>query len=163
MKIRELMVENIISVSSNASVHEAVRLMNKNGIGCLLVVDCISGILTERDMLERIIEKGKNPRETKVSEIMTKHVTVGTPDMELLDATKLMFEKKVKKLPIVEGGKLVGLVTLTDIARARARKMETLKKIKEEKTRKKIGKLLIKHDLRLTKKRKSDNNKELGV
>jgi CBS domain-containing protein len=146
MKIRELMVENIISVPSNASVHEAVRLMNKNGIGCLLVVDSISGILTERDVLERIVEKGKNPRETEVSKIMTKHVTVGTPDMELVDATKLMFEKNVKKLPIVEGGKLIGLVTMTDIARGRARKMETSKKNKEEKMRKKIGKLLKKHD-----------------
>jgi len=146
MKIRELMVENIISVPSNALVHEAVRLMNKNRIGCLLVVDSISGILTERDVLERIVEKGKNPRKTEVSKIMTKHVTVGTPDMELVDATKLMFEKNVKKLPIVEGGKLVGLVTLTDIARGRARKMETSKKNKEEKMRKKIGKLLKKHD-----------------
>jgi len=146
MKIRELMVENIISVPSNASVREAVRIMNKNRIGCLLVVDSISGILTERDVLERIVEKGKNPRKTEVSKIMTKHVTVGTPDMELVDATKLMFEKNVKKLPIVEGGKLVGLVTMTDIARGRARKMETSKKNKEEKMRKKIGKLLKKHD-----------------
>jgi len=79
---------------------------------------------------------------------MTKHVTVGTPDMELVEATKLMFEKNVKKLPIVEGGKLVGLVTMTDIACARARKMETLKKIKREKVRKKMGKLLKKHDLK---------------
>jgi CBS domain-containing protein len=144
MKIEELMVENIITVPSNVSVHEAVKLMNKNKIGCLLVVDCISGILTERDVLERIVEKGKNPRETKVSEIMTKHVTVGTPDMEFADAMKLMFEKNVKKLPIAEGGKLVGLVTMTDIACAHARKMETLKKIKEEKMRKKIDKLLKK-------------------
>ena len=146
MKIRELMVENIISVPSNASVREAVRIMNKNRIGCLLVVDSISGILTERDVLERIVEKGKNPRKTEVSKIMTKHVTVGTPDMELVDATKLMFQKNVEKLPIVEGGKLVGLVTMTDIARGRARKMETSKKNKEEKMRKKIGKLLKKHD-----------------
>jgi len=144
MKIRELMVENIISVPSNASVHEAVRLMDKNKIGCLLVVDCISGILTERDVLERIVEKGKNPKETKVSDIMTKHVTVGTPDMELVDAMQLMFEKNVKKLPIVEGGRLVGLVTMTDIACARARKMETLKRIRKERMRKKVDKLLMK-------------------
>lgn len=144
MKIRELMVENIISVPSNASVHEAVRLMDKSKIGCLLVVDCISGILTERDVLERIVEKGKNPKETKVSDIMTKHVTVGTPDMELVDAMQLMFEKNVKKLPIVEGGKLVGLVTMTDIACARARKMETLKRIRKERMRKKVDKLLMK-------------------
>ena len=132
MKIGKLMVEDVIGVPSNASVHEAVKLMNKNKIGCLLVVDYgkISGIFTERDVLERIVEEGKNPRETKVSEIMTKHVTVGNPNMELVDATKLMFEKKVKKLPIVEDGELVGLVTLTDIARVTSVDKETMELIK---------------------------------
>jgi len=132
MKIRKLMVENVIGVPSNASVHEAVRLMNKNKIGCLLVVDSekISGIFTERDVLERIVEKGRNPRETEVSEIMTKHVVVGDPNMELVDATKLMFEKKVKKLPLVEDDRLVGLVTLTDIARVTSVDKETMELIK---------------------------------
>ena len=132
MKIGKLMVENVIGVPSNTSVHEAVRLMNKNRIGCLLVVDYekITGIFTERDVLERIVETGKNPRETKVSEIMTKNVIVGTPDMELVDATRLMFEKKVKKLPIVEDGELVGLVTLTDIARVTSVDKETMELIK---------------------------------
>jgi CBS domain-containing protein len=132
MKIRKLMVENVIGVPSNASVHEAVRLMNKNKIGCLLVVDSekISGIFTERDVLERIVEKGRNPRETEVSEIMTKHVVVGDPNMELVDATKLMFEKKVKKLPLVEDGRLVGLVTLTDIARVTSVDKKTMELIK---------------------------------
>jgi len=126
------MVENVIGVPSNASVHEAVRLMNKNKIGCLLVVDSekISGIFTERDVLERIVEKGRNPRETEVSEIMTKHVVVGDPNMELVDATKLMFEKKVKKLPLVEDDRLVGLVTLTDIARVTSVDKETMELIK---------------------------------
>jgi len=132
MKIGKLMVENVISVPSNASVLEAVKLMNKAKIGCLLVVDFekISGIFTERDVLERIVEEGKNPIETKVSEIMTKHVIVGDPDMELVDATKLMFEKKVKKLPMVEDGRLVGLVTLTDIARVTSVDKETMELIK---------------------------------
>ncbi len=132
MKIRKLMVENVVDVPSNASVHEAVKLMNKNKIGCLLVVDYekISGIFTERDVLERIVEKGRNPRETEVSEIMTKNVVVGDPNMELVDATKLMFEKKVKKLPLVEDGRLVGLVTLTDIARVTSVDNETMELIK---------------------------------
>jgi len=118
MRIRRFMVKDVFCVSSNASVYEAVKLMNHNRIGCLLVVDYgkISGILTERDIFERILEEGHFFRATKISDVMTRHVIVGNPNMELVDATRLMFENKVKKLPLVENGKLVGLVTLTDIA-----------------------------------------------
>jgi len=128
MKIEKLMVKDVVTVSSSNLLHESVKLMNKNRIGCLLVVDHdeVTGILTERDILERLVEKGKNPKETKVSEIMTKHVIFGNPDMELVDATRLMFENKVKKLPIRDGGQLVGLVTLTDIARVTSVDKETM-------------------------------------
>lgn len=113
------MVKNVITLQTGASAYDAVKLMNKNGIGCLVAVDNgkILGILTERDLLERVLEKCRNPKETDVSEIMTRQVIVGKPDMQLVEATKLMFENKVKKLPIVKGNQLVGLVTLTDIAR----------------------------------------------
>jgi len=119
MKVGEVMINNVIALHKDVSTHEAVELMNKNRIGCLVVVnnDGVVGILTERDLLERVLEKCKNPKETKVSEIMTKQVIVGKPDMQLAEATELMFEKKVKKLPIVEGNRLVGLITLTDVAR----------------------------------------------
>jgi CBS domain-containing protein len=120
MKIGKLMVRNVVTLPIDASAYDAVKLMNKNRIGCLVAVynGGIPGILTERDLLERVLEKGKNPKETTVSEIMTRQVIVGKPDMELVEATRLMFENNVKKLPIVEGNRLVGLVTLTDIARA---------------------------------------------
>ena len=113
------MVKNVITLQTGASAYDAVKLMNKNGIGCLVAVDNgkILGILTERDLLERVLEKCRNPKETDVSEIMTRQVIVGKPDMQLVEATRLMFENKVKKLPIVKGNQLVGLVTLTDIAR----------------------------------------------
>lgn len=119
MKIKELMVKNVVTVSSNVPVHKAVKLMNEKRIGCLVVVDYgqTTGILTERDILKRVVEQGKNPQKTKISEIMTKHVIVGNPNMELTDAAKLMFENKVKKLPLIDDHQLVGLVTLTDIAR----------------------------------------------
>jgi len=118
MKIEKLMVKNVITLQRDVSAYDAVKLMNKNRIGCLVVYNGqVVGILTERDMLERVLEECKDPKETKVSEIMTKQVIVGRPDMELVEATELMFEKKVKKLPIVENNRLVGLITLTDIAR----------------------------------------------
>jgi len=133
MRIEKLMVKDVVTVPSNALVQESVKLMNKNRIGCLLVVDYdeVTGILTERDILERLVEKGKNSKETVVSEIMTKHVMFGSPDMELVDATRLMFENKVKKLPIKEGGQLIGLVTLTDIARITSVDQETMELVQK--------------------------------
>jgi CBS domain-containing protein len=120
MKIEELMTKSVITVLADASVYEAVKLLDENKIGCLVVVynGQVVGILTERDLLERVLERCRNPRETGVSEVMTKHVIVGKPDMELSEAARLMFENRVKKLPIREGNRLVGMVTLTDIARA---------------------------------------------
>lgn len=131
MKIHKLMIKDVITLQTDASVYDAVKLMNKNRIGCLVALDNskIVGILTERDMLERVLEKCKNPKETRVSEIMTRQVIVGKPDMQLVEATRLMFENKVKKLPIVEGNRLAGLVTLTDIARATSVDKKTLELI----------------------------------
>lgn len=127
------MVRNVITLPIDASAHDAVKLMNKNRIGCLVAVynSGIAGILTERDLLERVLEKGKNPKETTVSEIMTRQVIVGKPDMELVEATRLMFENNVKKLPIVEGNRLIGLVTLTDIARATCVDKKTIELIQK--------------------------------
>jgi len=120
MKVKELMVKNVITLRTDTSALEATKLLNKNKIGCLVVIrdGDIEGILTERDLLERVLEKSRNPNETKVSEIMTKDVIVGKPDMEISEATRMMIKNKVKKLPIVEKSHLVGIVTVTDIARA---------------------------------------------
>jgi CBS domain-containing protein len=120
MKVKELMVKNVITLRTDTSALEATKLLNKNKIGCLVVVrdDDIEGILTERDLLERVVEKCRNPKETKVSEIMTKDVIVGQPDMDISEATRIMIKNKVKKLPIIEKNHLVGIVTVTDIARA---------------------------------------------
>jgi len=119
MKVEEAMIKNVVTLQQDVSAYDAVKLMNENRIGCLVVLQYgqVVGIITERDMLERVLEKCKNPKETNITEIMTKRVIVGKPDMQLAEAAKLMFEKKVKKLPIVEGNRLVGLVTLTDLAR----------------------------------------------
>ncbi len=120
MKIEKFMIEEVVTLKTGASAHDAVKLMNKKGIGCLVIVDNIEilGILTERDLLERVLEKCRDPRETSVSDIMTRQVITGNPDMQLIEAARLMFENKVKKLPIVRGRRLVGLITVTDIARA---------------------------------------------
>ena len=133
VNIGKLMVKNVITLQKDASVHEAVKLLNKNKIGCIVVVDNgnIAGIVTERDLLERVLEKCRNPKETQISEIMTRNVITGTPDMDTLDATRLMFKLKVKKLPITEGNRLAGIVTLTDIARATSVDEKTIELIEQ--------------------------------
>ncbi|HVP41165.1 MAG TPA: CBS domain-containing protein [Candidatus Krumholzibacteriaceae bacterium] len=119
MNVEELMIKNVYTVHPDTPVEEAVKTMNTYEIGCLVVVESERpvGIITERDLLKRVLEQGKPPKTVKVDEIMSKPVIYGNPQMELEDAARLMFRKKVKKLPIMQDGELVGLITLTDLAK----------------------------------------------
>jgi len=119
MEIEDIMVEKVITVNPNATVSEAARIMNRHEIGCLIAVrqGKAVGIMTERDLLKKIVEKSRNSSKVKVLDIMTKRLVVGTPSMEIADAVRLMLQKKIKKLPVVVDEKIVGLITLTDIAR----------------------------------------------
>jgi predicted transcriptional regulator len=113
------MVPRVITVKKEATVEEAVELMNKYEIGCLVVVGngMPVGIITERDLLKRVLPKSEGLRNMKVMEIMSKPLISVEPKVQIEEAAKLMFQKKIKKLPVVEKGKLVGLVSLTDLLR----------------------------------------------
>jgi CBS domain-containing protein len=119
LRAEDAMVKDVVKVVSSTLVDNAVKVMNKNHIGCLIIEDNgeTRGIVTQRDLLKKVLEKAKDPRKLVVSDIMTKKLVVGNPDMEIHEAARLMFKKKIKKLPIMENGKLVGLITLTNIAR----------------------------------------------
>jgi CBS domain-containing protein len=121
MDIKDVMVKEIITVNPTTKIRDAVELMNKNQIGCLVVTRKGKpvGIMTERDVLKKIVCSCKNPEQTRVSEIMSKPLIVGRVDMDWLEAVKLMLDRNIKKLPILDDERLVGLVTLTDIARMR--------------------------------------------
>jgi CBS domain-containing protein len=121
MDVKDVMVKEIITVNPTTKIREAVELMNKNQIGCLVVTRKGKpvGIITERDVLKKIVCSCKNPEQTRVSEIMSKPLIVGRVDMDWLEAVKLMLDRNIKKLPILDDERLVGLVTLTDIARMR--------------------------------------------
>jgi CBS-domain-containing membrane protein len=113
------MIPKVITVKKEATVKEAVELMNKYEIGCLVVVEngMPVGIITERDLLKRVLAKLKGLRNMNVMEIMSKPLISVEPKVQIEEAAKLMFEKNIKKLPVVEKGKLVGLVSLTDLLR----------------------------------------------
>lgn len=135
LKVKDVMVTGVVTVQSDQTVRQAARLMNDYGIGCLVILegDRAIGIVTERDMLERVIVAAADPEKTIVEQIMSKPVVTVEPETMLDDAVELMFKHRIKKLPVVEGrdGKLVGLVTLTDIARINPALMKTLRELFE--------------------------------
>ena len=119
-KLRKIMVENVITIQPNDTVKKAAELMNLHEISCLVVTNSGKpvGIVTERDMLKRVINDSKIPAKTRVMDIMSKPVTTASPNKRAGDAAKLMLQRNIKKLPIVENGRLVGLVSLTDLLRS---------------------------------------------
>jgi CBS domain-containing protein len=129
LKVEDVMTREIITIDENATVKEAAEIMNLNEISCLIAArnGKAIGIITERDLLKRVIVEAKNPRKTKVAEVMSTPLEVVSPDMNLEEAVKVMFEKKIKKLPVVEKKQIVGLVSLTDIARCQPAIMKILK------------------------------------
>ncbi len=131
LNVEDVMVDEVITIDADATVHEAVRLMNKHEIGCVIVVlkGKPIGIITERDMLKRVLAKSVDPEKIKVSDIMSAPLIMGKPKMEIEDAATLMFKTKIKKLPVVHKGKLIGLVTLTDLTRFQPHMIRILKRL----------------------------------
>ena len=131
LTIKDVMVTDLVTVTADLNVKEAVKVMNDFEIGCLIVVEDgkAVGILTERDVLKRVVEKGKDPEKTLVKDVMSKPLIVVNPEMGLEEAIETMFKNKIKKLPVVKDGKLVGLVTFTDIARIQPVMIKTIKQL----------------------------------
>lgn len=114
------MHSRIVSVTRDQSVWDAAFLMDVNKIGSVLVGegDQFAGIITERDILRKIILDGRDPRSTKASEIMSKPLVTIQADRGVGEAALLMLDKKVRRLPVVEGDRIVGIITERDVNRA---------------------------------------------
>lgn len=131
LKVEDVMVKEVITLDENSTVKEAADIMNKFEIGCLIAVrkGKAMGIITERDLLKRVVAEAKDATQTKVKDVMSSPLVVVEPGMDLEEAVKLMFQMKIKKLPVVDGKRLVGLVTLTDIARFQPQMIKILKQL----------------------------------
>ena len=118
--VRDVMTQTVKTIRTGANVREAVRKMNKFNIGSIVVTDGSKpiGILTERDILRRIVEQSIDPSMVYVKEIMSSPVTTIDPDTSVEDAARLMTKRGIKKLPVVKDGKLVGIVTSLDLMKA---------------------------------------------
>jgi CBS domain-containing protein len=135
MKVRELMTTEPTTVEPKATLGEVATLMKQQDCGSIPVIEAgrLIGIVTDRDIVVRGVAAGKDPKTQRVSEVMSSNpVTIG-PDEDVADAEKKMADRQIRRLPVVEGGKLVGIIVTAQIARAgNERKVgETLKEISE--------------------------------
>jgi CBS domain-containing protein len=131
LRVADVMVKEVITIDARLTVKEAADIMNKFEIGCVIAVrkGKAMGILTERDLLKRVVAEGRDASKIKVKDVMTSPLVVTESDMDLGEAVRLMFKMKIKKLPVVDGKKLVGLVSLTDIARFQPQMITILKQL----------------------------------
>ena len=118
--IRDIMRRNVKTVRTDDSVHAAVQKMNKFQIGSVIVTSNgrAVGIITERNILERIVEPRLDPATIWAKDIMSAPLVTVDPNDTVDEAAKIMAQKRIKKLPVVDGDKIVGVISTSDIVRA---------------------------------------------
>ena len=110
----------VYSIEPEASVYNALELMAKHNIGALPVLEGkkLVGLISERDYARKVILQGHNSRETRVSDIMSEHVTCVSPGDEVQQCMAIMTEKRIRHLPVLEKGELIGLVSIGDLVKS---------------------------------------------
>ena len=113
----------VLKVDADASVFEAVQLMVEKNVGSLLVTEGgdITGIVTERDYLRRITLEGRTDRETPVREIMSSPLIVASPDTTVDECMALMTDRRIRHVPVVEEGSVVGVVSIGDLVKFKSK------------------------------------------
>lgn len=125
-KIRDVMTKDPATCRTDDTASDAARAMRDGDFGAVVVVapqdEQVRGIVTDRDIVVRAVAEGKTPSETKISEIFTTEPTTLSPDDSLDDAVQALREAHVRRLPVVEDGQVVGILSIGDLAEARDEK-----------------------------------------
>src|SRR6516165_9860064 len=110
-------ISTVWSIGPNATVIDAIRLMDEKNVGALPVLDngTLVGIVSERDYTRKVILKGRSSKETPVSEIMTKQLLTVNPGDNITECMRIITEKRVRHLPVLEGADLVGILSIGDV------------------------------------------------
>jgi CBS domain-containing protein len=119
VKVSDIMSAEVVKARKGENVHSAVRRLLLKRVGCLVVADDgkVVGIMTKGDVLNRAFLKQKDPKKLKVENVMTRPVFTIDPSSTLEEASRLMSRNQVSKLPVVKDGKLVGIITSSDVMR----------------------------------------------
>jgi len=118
--VEEVMARNVVDIECNKTVYEACKKYSQNNVGCLVVMDkkIIVGIVTVRDTIERLILKNKDPKKTKIKDIMSQNIKTVHALSPVEKAAEIMQENNIKNLPVILNNEIVGIITVTDISRA---------------------------------------------
>ena len=118
--VREAMTEDPRSIGPSASVVEAAQLMREGHIGSLPITDdeALIGMITDRDITTRVVAEAADPTKTSVGDVYSRDLVSVEPDQDLDEALRLMARHQIRRLPVVESGRLVGIVAQADIALA---------------------------------------------
>ena len=116
--VRDAMTENPRSIGASASVIEAARLMRDEHIGSLPIADDeeLVGMITDRDITTRVVAEAADPKMTSVGDVVSRDLISVEPDEDLEEAVQLMASHQVRRLPVVENGRLVGIVAQADVS-----------------------------------------------
>src|SRR3954470_2747708 len=116
--IREVMTKDVVVMPSTATLNDAAREMRERDIGDVIVLedDRVVGILTDRDIVVRAVADGRTPTETRVGEIATRSPETLSPDDTVDDAVRIMRDKALRRIPVVEDARPVGIVSIGDLA-----------------------------------------------
>ena len=116
--VNEVMTHDPVVVEPTTTLTEAARFMRDSDVGPVLVAEggSLTGIVTDRDIVVRAIADGRDPSSTKVSDVVSGSVTTVTPDQDASEAARIMREQDVRRLPVVQDGRPVGIVAIGDLA-----------------------------------------------
>jgi CBS domain-containing protein len=118
--VRDLLIQKsgeVVSIAPTASVLDAARRMNDRRLGSLVVLegDALVGILSERDILQRVVAAGRAPADTPVREVMTSPVLTCVPETSVEECAAIMTQRRIRHLPVVEAGGLRGMISIGDV------------------------------------------------
>lgn len=132
MKVRDIMTQNIFSVDEQESVIKASQIMRDANVGSVPVRsgDEIVGIITDRDIVLRNVADNQDVSNTSCKDIMSEQVVTCSPDMDVNEVSNLMAENQIRRIPVVENGKIIGMVSLGDLATQRTMQNEAEEALK---------------------------------
>lgn len=118
VSIKDAMTRKVLTTTPNTTVAKAAKVMAERGVGSIVIVTGKKpvGILTERDLLMKVVSADLTPSKIRVDKIMSKPVTSISPDSDIIEAARLMAKNKIRRLPVVEHGNMVGIITTSDIS-----------------------------------------------
>ena len=134
MEVKELMNPGVVWVEPTATAALAARLLSRHNLGALPVCagdGRLRGMVTDRDIVLRCVAAEDDPAQTMVRDIMTRNCATVAPGDDCREATRLMAAQQVRRLPVVEGGKVVGMISLGDLAKSRRFDMEAAQALSE--------------------------------